>query len=118
VDRAAGGAAEAAATTLYGILFLFSLGKGFWEARRGNIAVHWEWMIRAFAVGSALAFVRPIVGVFFATSRITGLTPHGFFAIAFWLGFTVQTLAAEAWISRTRPQTHQRLVHGAVQARL
>lgn len=59
-------------------------------------------MIRVFAIGMAVAFVRPIVGVFFATSRITGWTPHEFFGPAFWLGFTVQTIAAEIWINRTR----------------
>ena len=59
-------------------------------------------MIRAFAIGLAVSFVRPIVGVFFATSRITHLTPHDFFGIAFWLGFTIQSIAAEIWINYTR----------------
>jgi hypothetical protein len=59
-------------------------------------------MIRSFGIGLAVAFVRPIVGVFFATRRITGLTPHDFFGIAFWLGFTLQTITAEVWIDYTR----------------
>ena len=62
-------------------------------------------MIRAFAIGLAVAFVRPIVGVFFATSRITHLPPQSFFGTAFWLGFTIQLIAAEAWIDYTRPVT-------------
>ena len=60
-------------------------------------------MIRAFAIGLAVAFVRPIVGAFFATSRITHLGPQSFFGTAFWLGFTIQSIAAEAWINYTRP---------------
>jgi hypothetical protein len=37
--------------------------------------------------------------MFFAFHR---LTPHEFFGIAFWLGFTITFMAAEAWIDYTR----------------
>jgi hypothetical protein len=60
-------------------------------------------MIRAFAVGLAVATIRPIIGVFFATSRLTGLTPRDFFGTAFWIGFVLQLIAAEVWINLTRP---------------
>lgn len=49
-----------------------------------------------------LAAIRPIIGIFFATSRLTHLTPHDFFGTAFWLGFTLQLIAAESWIHYTR----------------
>jgi uncharacterized membrane protein len=100
---AIGGANETAATTLFALLFLFSLGKAYLAIRNRKVALHREWMIRAFAIGLAVAFVRPIVGIFFATSRLTHLTPHDFFGIAFWLGFSIQTIAAEIWINYTRP---------------
>ncbi len=100
---AIGGANETAATMLFAILFLFALCRAFLAIRQGKVAIHREWMIRAFAIGLAVAFVRPIVGVFFATSRITHLTPHDFFGIAFWLGFTIQAIAAEIWINYTMP---------------
>ena len=60
-----------------------------------------ETMIRAFAVGLAVATIRPIIGIFFATSWVSGLTPREFFGLAFWSGFTVQLMAAEAWIRWT-----------------
>lgn len=101
-QMAIGGVSETAATTLFGALFLVALAKAFLAIRRGKVAVHREWMIRAFAIGLAVAFVRPIVGVFFATSRLTHWTPHDFFGAAFWLGFTIQTMAAEVWINYTR----------------
>jgi hypothetical protein len=44
--------------------------------------------------------------MFFAFSR---LTPHEFFGIAFWIGFTITFFAAEAWIDYTR----QRPIQGA-----
>jgi uncharacterized membrane protein len=99
-----GGVNQAAATTLFGAFFLFALCKAFWHVRRREIALHREWMIRAFAVGLAVATIRPIVGVFFATSRLSGLTPHEFFGIAFWIGFVLQLMAAEAWIHVTAPR--------------
>jgi uncharacterized membrane protein len=101
---AIGGVNQAAATTLFAIFFLFALCKAFWHIRRREIALHRQWMIRAFAVGLAVATIRPIVGIFFATSPLTGLTPHEFFGIAFWIGFVLHLIAAEAWIHLTQPQ--------------
>lgn len=100
---AIGGPLQAAATTLFGLLFLFALGRAYWHILRRQIAPHREWMIRAFAVGLAVATVRPIIGLFFATARLTGLAPGQFFGVAFWAGFVLHTLAAELWIRRTRP---------------
>jgi uncharacterized membrane protein len=101
---AIGGFNQAAATTLFGTFFLFALCKAFWHIRRREIALHREWMIRAFGVGLAVATIRPIIGIFFATSRLTGLTPHEFFGVAFWIGFVLQLMAAEAWILWTANQ--------------
>jgi uncharacterized membrane protein len=94
-----GGPNETAATTLYGIVFLFCLIKAYRHIRRKEVARHREWMIRAYGVALGVATTRPIVGMFFAFCR---LTPHEFFGIAFWLGFTTTFLAAEAWIDYTR----------------
>jgi uncharacterized membrane protein len=101
-QMAIGGPTETAATTLFGCVFLFAMIRGFIYIRRGNRRLHREWMIRAFAIGMAVATIRPIVGVFFATSRLTHLAPHDFFGVAFWLGFTIQFLIAEMWIRYTR----------------
>jgi uncharacterized membrane protein len=98
---AIGGVNQAAATTLFGGFFLFALCKAFWHIRRREVALHREWMIRAFAIGLAVATIRPIMGVFFATSPLTGLTPREFFGIAFWIGFVLHLIAAEAWIRST-----------------
>ncbi|HEX4543238.1 MAG TPA: DUF2306 domain-containing protein [Candidatus Acidoferrum sp.] len=97
-----GGVNQAAATLLFAILFLFSLVKAFLHIRRREIPQHREWMLRAYAIGLAVATIRPIIGIFFATSRLTHLTPHDFFGTAFWLGFTLQLIAAESWIHYTR----------------
>jgi Predicted membrane protein (DUF2306) len=96
---AIGGANETAATTLFAILFLIFLGLGFWNIRQRRIVQHREWMIRAFGVALGVATTRPIVGAFFAAGR---LSPHEFFGTAFWLGFTLTLLGAEAWIQYSR----------------
>jgi uncharacterized membrane protein len=98
---AIGGVNQAAATTLFGAFFLFALSKGLWHIRRSEITLHREWMIRAFSIGLAVATIRPIIGVFFATSSLSGLTPHEFFGIAFWIGFVLHLIAAETWIRST-----------------
>jgi len=94
-----GGPNETAATTLYAILFLICLTKAFIHIRRQEVARHREWMIRTYGVALGVATTRPIVGMFFAFRR---LTPHEFFGIAFWLGFTITFLTAEAWVDYTR----------------
>jgi hypothetical protein len=96
------GVSETAATTLFGSLFLFSLARGYVLIRQHNFILHREWMIRAFAIGLAVTTTRPIVGIFFATSSLTGLTPKDFFGTALWIGFTIHLIAAEVWINRTR----------------
>src|SRR6266403_3215771 len=100
---AIGGLNQAAATTLFATFFLFALCKAFWHIQRREVALHREWMIRAFSVGLAVATIRPIIGMFFATSRFSGLTPHEFFGVAFCIGFVLHLIAAEAWIHATLP---------------
>jgi Predicted membrane protein (DUF2306) len=102
---AIGGVNQAAATTLFGSWFLFALVKAFRHVLRREIALHREWMIRAFSIGLAVATIRPIIAVFFATSPLSGLTPYEFFGPGFWIGFVLHFIAAEVWIQWTRPQT-------------
>jgi uncharacterized membrane protein len=103
---AIGGVTQATATTLFGSFFLFALAKAFWHIRHRQIALHRQWMIRAFSIGLAVATIRPIVGVFVAITIATrgpaALNLRAIFGPAFWLGFTLHLIAAEAWI-RTLP---------------
>jgi uncharacterized membrane protein YsdA (DUF1294 family) len=63
-----------------------------------------RWLLRAIAILLGIATTRPVMGIFFATSALTHLTPHQFFGIAFWVGFSMNTLIIELWIrSRSRP---------------
>jgi len=99
-----GGVDEKAAVILFGSFFLIALAKALWHAMRREFAQHREWMIRGYATGLAVATVRPIMGTFFAAAVLRGHrpVPHDFFGTAFWIGFTVQMIAAEIWINYTR----------------
>ena len=96
-----GGANETAATTTFALFFLFCLTKMLLSIINGNKIMYREWLLRSFAIGLAVATVRPIVGIFFAVSS---LSPHEFFGIAFWLGFTIHLLVVEGYIRATRPK--------------
>lgn len=103
--KTVGGLDEKAAIIIFGAFFLISLAKALWHALRREFAQHREWMIRGYAIGLAVAAIRPIMGGFFAAAVMSGHKPQPaeFFGTAFWIGFTLQTIAAEIWINYTRP---------------
>jgi uncharacterized membrane protein len=88
----------------FGGLFLIALVKGFLHVRAGRVALHREWMIRAFAVGLAIATARLI---FFPALLITTADPtDGLFGtllvVALAVAFVLNASAAELWIRATR----------------
>ena len=101
-----GGVDEKAAIVLFGSLFLIAMGKALWHALRREFTQHREWMIRGYGIGLAVATIRPIMGTFFAAAVLRGHRPEPreFFGTAFWIGFTLQMIAAEIWINYTRPR--------------
>ena len=89
---------------LFGSLFLFALVKGFVHVRTGRVALHREWMIRAFAIGLAIATQRVI---FFPALMITMSDPtDGRFGTlliaALAAAFVVHASVGETWIRATR----------------
>ena len=99
-----GGIVEGTATTFYGCFFLFSLSRAWFHIRNRRVELHREWVIRMAAIALGAAATRPIMAVFFATSRLTGLLPEQFFGPAMWLGFTTSYVAGETWIRHMRPR--------------
>lgn len=94
-----GGIATQSATVFFGVIFLFSLVKAIWHIRRKEVRLHREWMIRTFALAMGVASIRVFLGLF------TGLADFSLeevFGTTFWLGFSVNLLAAEVWINQTR----------------
>jgi len=102
--HAVGGWLERAAVILFNTLFLFALYRAWSFARSGDRPQQQRWMLRAIAILLGIATTRPVMGVFFATSPITRLTPAQFFGIAFWIGFSLNTVVMELWL-RTKGNT-------------
>jgi len=97
------GWAERAIIGLFGGLFLFALFKGFVHVRAGRVALHREWMIRAFAIGLSIATQRLIfVPAFFLVADPTLEQTQAISAAAFLAAFVVHAGVAEAWIRLTR----------------
>ncbi len=86
---------------LFGGLFLFSLVKGFLHVRAGRVALHREWMIRAFAIGLSIATMRlifvPALSMASTHAQITTLAVSSFAA-----AFVLHAAVAELWIRATR----------------
>jgi hypothetical protein len=93
-----GGWVERSAVLLFNSLFLLSLARAFVAARRGQAIEKMRWMLRAVAILLGIATTRPVMGMFFATSRLTHLEPGQFFGVAFWIGFSINTIAIELWL--------------------
>lgn len=97
-----GGPAEAAATALFGGVFLLALGRAFVAIRRREVARHREWMIRAFAIAIGVSTVRFVMPVLDLTLTPAGLRPPALFALSLWIGWAITLGAAELWIRYTR----------------
>src|SRR6266478_10136958 len=91
-----GGWLERSAVLFFNTLFLFSLFRA-WRLR-SEPKLKLQWMTRAIAVLLGIATTRPVMGIFFATRALTHLAPEQFFGIAFWVGFSINTLIVELWL--------------------
>jgi uncharacterized membrane protein len=98
----ASGWPESVIIGLFGTLFLVALIKGFVHIRARRVALHREWMIRAFAIGLSIATMRlifiPALMVADPTDGQIAILSNASFAAAFVLNAAV----AEAWIRATR----------------
>lgn len=114
---AVGGWIERSAVFVFDTLFLFALYRAWQFAHSGDRLQKQRWMLRAVAIVLGIATTRPVMGVFFATAPLTHLTPHQFFGIAFWIGFSFNTVVMELWLrSRGRMPTTGSAIRGTAKA--
>ncbi len=105
-----GGWVERSAVLFFNTFFLISLARAYGFMRSGEGVEEIRWTLRAVAILLGIATTRPVMGVFFATSRLTHLEPRQFFGIAFWIGFSINTIAIEIWLrSKGRQSTDARM---------
>jgi hypothetical protein len=99
-EHAVGGWIERSAVLFFNSLFLFALLRSLVYLRQQNRSLSCRWMTRAVGILLGIATTRPVMGVFFATSPLTHLEPKDFFGLAFWIGFTINTLVVELWLRK------------------
>jgi len=111
-----GGWLERSAVLFFNTLFLFSLMRAYRYMRAGEYLLNRRWMTRAVGILLGIATTRPVMGLFFATSARTHLEPGQFFGIAFWIGFSINTIAVELWLhsARCQIQTEGTAAHSAM----
>jgi hypothetical protein len=95
-----GGWVERAAVLFFNTLFLITPGCGFRAWRTGIVTQQRQWTLRSTATILGIATTRPVMGVFFATSRLTHWTPQQFFGPAFWIGFAINVIVMESWLRK------------------
>ena len=95
---AVGGWTERLAVIFFDTLFLYSLLRAWWYQAEGNHILGRRWLMRAIALLLGISTTRPVMGVFFATRHATHLSLQQFFGIAFWIGFSINWIIAEAWL--------------------
>lgn len=105
---AVGGWLERSAVLVFDTLFLVSLARAYEMSRRGDAVAQRLWMTRAVAVLLGIATTRPVMAVFFATARITHLVPSQFFGMAFWIGFSINTILIELWLRSAARRVYSR----------
>jgi hypothetical protein len=100
-----GGWLERSAVLLFNTLFLVSLAQAYRYSRQGEPVLKLRWLLLAIGILLGIATTRPVMGFFFATSRLTHLKPHQFFGIAFWIGFSINTIAVGSWLGSERAKS-------------
>jgi uncharacterized membrane protein len=111
-----GGAGEAAAIVLFGAILLAAVTRAVVAIRRGDVARHREWMIRAFAAAVGIATIRVVGMVLDVLLTPAGVGPADVFVLSLWTGWTLTLAAAEAWIRYTRVARESAFRSGAVGA--
>ena len=97
------GWAESVVIGLFGSVFLVAIVKGFVHIRAGRVALHREWMIRAFAIALAIATQRVIfIPSLFVIADPTVGQIVALSVVAWVAALVVHTSVAEAWIRLTR----------------
>jgi hypothetical protein len=97
-----GGWVERSAVLLFNSVFLFSMARAYWYAQAGKSLQKMRWLTRAVGILLGIATTRPVMGIFFATSRWTHLEPRQFFGVAFWIGFSINAIIVEVWLRSGR----------------
>jgi uncharacterized membrane protein len=87
----------------FALYLIFALVRGFQHIRAGRVALHREWMIRAFAIGLSIASMRLIfVPLIILSGDPSSERLQTLSILSFTIALVLHTLAGELWIRRGR----------------
>jgi uncharacterized membrane protein len=98
------GPAEAILVTLIAAWFFTALIRAYAAIRRGDVAAHREWMLRAVAIVVGISVVRVVGAATDLTLTPAGLSATNVFVVAIWIGWLATIAVCEWWLRHTRPQ--------------
>ena len=99
-----GGVGEAIAIAGVGGWLLAALSSAVVAIRRGDVARHRQWMIRAVAVALGISTVRLVAAPLDFLLLPYGIGPEKVLVLSLWAGWAITFASAEWWIRRTRPR--------------
>lgn len=99
--RPIGGVREAVPIALFGVFLFISAIRAYVAIRKGQVAVHREWMIRAFATALAISTVR-IAAAAIDYAQVWANNHRSQFVLAIWSGWLITLAIAEIWIRYSR----------------
>jgi uncharacterized membrane protein len=97
-----GGPFETLAIVIVAVLLVTALARAYAAIRRGDVARHREWMLRAFALAAGIASIRVVTVVVDLVATPFGVGPAAGLVISLWTGWILTAGAAEVWIAHTR----------------
>jgi hypothetical protein len=97
---AVGGWVERSAVLVFNSWFLWCVAAAWRFQRSGQAERERRWLLRGIVTLLGIATTRPVMGVFFATSRLTHWQPSQFFGFAFWIGFSINVVVFELYLHR------------------
>lgn len=109
-----GGLSEAMAAATFGGFCLAAMGRAYLAIRRRQVALHREWMMRAFAIAIGISTIRVVGGVFDIVLTPAGYRSQELFVLSLWSGWLLTLGAAELWIRYTRPRSRSPAVPARV----
>lgn len=97
------GVGEGIAIGIVAVMLFIAVVRALLAIRRGDVAHHREWMLRAYALALGIATIR-VVGALVDIALVPlGVRPAMGLVIALWIGWSLTAGAAELWIRHTRP---------------
>jgi uncharacterized membrane protein len=98
------GVGESVAIAAVTVWFFATLIRAYAAIRRGDVAVHRAWMLRAIAVPIGVSVVRVAGALADVALTPVGYSARTVFVVALWTGWAATIAVTEWWVRQTTPR--------------